>query len=125
MKTIAFLLGLFTAALGAFGVVSPDRLVPFARKFQSRAGLSVATALEVGFGSLLLFSAIASHSPRLMRLLGAGTIVAGLFLPFLGVKRFGRIIEWWAAKGSAFKRIWLTSDLVYGLLTAWALAPRR
>lgn len=125
MKMIAFLIGLFTAASGALGIISPDRILPLARKFESRAGLGIASALQVGFGSLLLFSAIASHIPRLVRILGAGTLVSGLTLPLLGVKRFGRIIEWWAEKSSVFKRIWLMFDLGFGLLTAWALAPRR
>ncbi len=125
MKLIAYLSSLFVAGLGALGVVSPRRLVPFARVFESRAGLNTAAALRLVLGTSLFISALTSRIPRLMRLFGIGTVVSGLITPFLGVKRFGRILDWWVSKGSAFNRAWSMLALGFGLFLTWALAPRR
>lgn len=125
MKLIAYLVSLFVTSLGALGVMSPRRLLPFARMFESRAGLNTAAALRVAMGSSLFLSALSSRIPRLMRVFGIGTIVSGMITPFFGVKRFGRILRWWEGKGSAFGRTWSSLALGFGIFLIWALMPSR
>ncbi len=125
MKLIAYLSSLFIAGLGALGVVSPRILLPFARRFESRAGLYTAAAMRLALGTSLFLSALSCRFPRTMRALGTGTIVSGLITPFVGVERFGRILDWWEGKGTAFSRTWSMLALGVGIFLAWALTPSR
>jgi hypothetical protein len=123
MRLIAFTISLLVAALGAVGVVSPTSFLLVIRKFESPAGLSAAGALRVVLGASLYFSSIASRITKTLRYLGLVTFFSGLLTPFFGVKRFRRLLRWWAARGSLFLRLWAVSALVMGLLLAWAVAP--
>lgn len=125
MKLIAYLSSLFVAGLGALGVASPRKLLPFARRFESRAGLNTAAALRLVLGTSLFLSALSCRIPRTMRVLGIGTIVSGLITPFFGVKRFGRILNWWEGKGTSFSRAWSMLALGVGIFLTWALTPGR
>jgi hypothetical protein len=49
--------------------------------------------------------------------------VAGLLTPVVGLERARRIIRWWSQRGPAFMRAWAGAALVFGLLTAYAVAP--
>lgn len=125
MKSIAFLISLFITALGAQGVISPSQLLSIARRFESRNGLYAAAVLRLIMGSSLFYSAITSRIPKVLRALGITTFISGLVTPFLGVERFGRILIWWSARGSAFMRAWAILALGVGLLLAWAVIPWR
>jgi len=50
-------------------------------------------------------------------------LVAGLITPLFGLERFGRILNWWSARGPVFMRVWAGFALVMGLLLAYALVP--
>lgn len=123
MRAVAFVISLFVAALGFVGAVSPGRFLFLVRKFESPAGLSAAGAIRVVLGTALYFSSVASRISKLTRYLGMLTFVSGVLTPFLGVRRFGRLLRWWSARGSAFMRIWAGAALFIGLLLAWAVAP--
>ncbi len=123
MKSIAFLISLFITALGAQGIISPLKLLSFARKFESQKGLYAAAALRLIMGSSLFYSAITSRIPKVLRAFGITTFVSGLVTPFFGVQRFGRILTWWSAQGHTFMRAWAILALGVGLLLAWAVIP--
>ncbi|HQJ09537.1 MAG TPA: hypothetical protein PLF54_11085 [Deltaproteobacteria bacterium] len=123
MKLIAYLSGIFVTALGVLGVASPRRLIPFARMFESRAGLNTAAALRLVLGTSLFLSALTCRIPKAIRVIGISTILSGVITPFIGVKRFGRILSWWEGKGSAFSRAWSMIALGLGIFLTWALTP--
>ena len=123
MTFVALALCVFVAAIGALGVVSPDRLLGVVRRFQSPTGLYAAAAIRLVFGVALFLAAPTSRAPEIVRVLGVFIIVAGLITPFFGVERFRRIVEWWSALGPVVVRIWAASTLVLGLWLAYAVVP--
>jgi hypothetical protein len=125
MKLFAYLAGLIVAGLGVLGVISPKRVVPFARMFQSQAGLNTAAALRLVLGTSFFRCALTSRIPRFMRVLGVATVISGVITPFFGVKRLGRILDWWEGKGSSFSRVWSMFALGLGIFLTWALTPDR
>ena len=125
MKTIAFLLSLFVAAMGALGVVSPPMLLSTVRRLTSPAGVYAVSALRMIMGSALYLSAPASRIPKAVRALGDITFASGIIAPFFGPERFRRLLEWWSVQGTPFIRVWAFVAVVSGLLLAWAVAPVR
>jgi hypothetical protein len=123
MAGVAFVLSLCVAALGALGVLSPARLLAFARQFETTAGLYAAAAFRVVMGVALILAAPTSRAPGIIRILGVAVLVAGLLTPAVGLERARRIILWWSQRGPAFMRAWAGAALLFGLLTAYAVAP--
>jgi len=123
MALVALILSLWVAALGALGVASPVRLLGIVRQFQRPAGLCAAAALRVILGVALFLAAPTSRAPEAVRILGIVILVAGLITPLFGLERFGRILNWWSARGPVFMRVWAGFALVMGLLLAYALVP--
>jgi hypothetical protein len=123
MGWIAMALCVFVAILGAIGVVSPDALLRIARHFETPGGLYAAAALRIVVGGVLVLAAGASRAPRAIRVIGVLIVVAGLVTPFLGLDRVRAILEWWAAAGPIFKRVWAGGALGFGCIMAYALAP--
>lgn len=123
MAIVALVLSLSVAALGALGIVSPERLLGIVRRFQSPGGLYAAAAIRLALGATLWLAAPASRAPETLHIVGFIVFVAGLVTPFFGIERLGRVIDWWSARGLVFMRVWAGFALVFGLLLAYALAP--
>ena len=123
MTLVVTILSLCIAALGVLGLISPDRLVRFAKLFQSRSGLYSAAAFRLALGLALILAAVSSKAPDVLRVLGVVLIIAGLATPLLGVERSRKLIAWWAALGSGFVRAWSCIALAIGLLLVYAVAP--
>jgi hypothetical protein len=125
MALIAFALSLFIAGLGVVGTVSPSTLLRLVGWFQTPTGLYVAAAIRIVLGAALFLAAPTSRAPKALRVLGVFIFVAGLATPVFGLDRFRGVIEWWAARGQAFMRVWAGFALVFGLLLAYAVMPGR
>jgi len=123
MVYLVIILSLAIAALGAVGLISPDRLVRFAKLVQTRGGLYAAGAFRLVLGLALLLAAVSSKAPEVLRVLGVVLIIAGLATPLLGVERSRKLIAWWAGLGSGFVRAWGCIALAIGLLLVYAVAP--
>lgn len=123
MTLVALVLSLSVAVLGAVGLVSPPRLFAIVRSFQTPVGLYLAAALRLVLGAALFLAAPASRAPEFLRILGVVIVVAGLITPLFGLDRFRRLLDWWAAQGPIFVRVWATFALAFGLLLAYALVP--
>jgi hypothetical protein len=121
MVVLAFILSLFVAVLGAVGIVSPVKLLAFARRFESQAGIYVAAVFRIIMGVVFLYSAPTSRFPEIVRILGIVILVAGLITPLIGRERFRRMLHWWSARGSAFMRVWAGFALGFGLFLAYAV----
>ena len=123
MASIAFVLSLWVAALGALGIVSPTRLLGIVRRSESPAGLLAAAGFRVILGAVLFFSAPASRAPGVVRILGVLIFAVGLITPLFGVRRFTKVLDWWSARSSLFTRAWAVVALGFGIFLAWAVMP--
>lgn len=119
MTTIAVVISFFIAVIGALGFFSPGGFVAFAQRFDNLTGLYIGAAFRIVFGLVLLYSAPASHSPEIIRIIGLITLFAGISLPFLGEARFHKLVAWWCAQSRLIIRIWAIFTLVLGLFLAF------
>lgn len=122
MAIVAITLCAGLAAIGAVGVVSPARLVEIAGRFQTPVGMLAATAVRLVLGLSLYLAAPASRAPSVLQVLGIVIVVAGLLTPLVGRERFRRLLDWWAAQGAAFVRVWSACTVALGLWLVYALA---
>jgi hypothetical protein len=82
MSLLVALFGLLFSTLGVVGMVNPERLVSFARSWQTPAGLYATALLRIVLGLLLLMVAPDSRAPDMLRILGVVILVSGLATPF-------------------------------------------
>ncbi len=120
---ISGLLGVFSLLMGVWGVLAPSRLADFATRFGSKGGLWVAAAIRLVFGLALWFAAPASRAPLLLQVLGVIALVAAVVLPFMGVDRFKRLIDWWTGLSPAAMRFNSLFAIAFGAAVLWALLP--
>ncbi len=123
MVWITIAMCLFIAVIGAIGVGSPTRLFSILRQIQTPAGLFFASAFRLTLGLLLLILAEGSKMPAFVGIFGAVAVVAGVSTPIIGLKRIGRMMEWWTAQPAAVLRLWAAVALALGLVLLWALLP--
>lgn len=123
MSLLVALFGLFISALGVLGMVNPERLISFARSWQTPTGVYVGAGFRIVLGLLLFLAAPGSRAPDTLRILGVVILVVGLATPFFGLERFHRLLEWWAARGPVFIRAWAGLALAFGLFLVYAVAP--
>jgi len=121
MTLIALVIGFSIVALGALGIVSPAMLLGFVRLFDSLIGLYAAAAFRIVLGIALLYAAPVSNMPELIRILGIVILAAGLVLPFIGLTRFHRIVDWWCSQGLTVIRVWAGLVFVFGLFLVYAV----
>ena len=126
IKSLAVVLGLVIAAIGAVGLVAPAVLLELGGSLQTANALYIVAAVRVMFGAVLLLVASVSRTPRVLRVLGAFIIIAGLFTPFFGIERSRAMFAWWSARGSLFTRAWAMVAVAFGLFIVYAvISPRR
>ena len=120
---ISGLLGVFTLLMGVWGFLAPARLADFVTRFGSQRGLWFAAGIRLVFGLALWFAAPASRAPLLLHVLGVLALIAALVLPFLGVERFKRLIDWWTALSPNAMRFNSLFAVAVGGTILWALLP--
>ena len=120
MTLLALAFSFAIAALGALGVASPARLLGAARPFRSRGGLFAATVIRLAMGATFVLAAPDSRAQPLIQALGITVILAGLVLPFIGVERFTRLLDWASELGTGVVRVWSVLVVGFGLLLASA-----
>ncbi len=125
MILAALFLGAFIAAIGFIGVVAPQTLLAAVRPLVSPAGLWVAGAIRVVFGTVLVLVAASSRTPRALRLLGFLIVIAGLITPFVGADRARAMVDWWSGQGGLLIRGWAALAVVFGIFIVYGVAPHR
>ena len=121
MTLIAIAASLAIAALGALGLIDPDRLLATVRSFQRPGGLYVAAGIRLILGAALYLAADDSRAPETLRVWGIVVVLAGLATPVFGRERFARLLDWWAGLGPGFVRSWAAFALLFGLALVFAL----
>ena len=85
----------------------------------------VAAALRVAIGAVLVFAAAGSGLPIFLRLFGGFIVIGGVLTPFFGARFAYTILDWWKQEGPGLVRVFAIISLLLGVLTLYALTPRR
>ena len=93
MRWLAVVIGLVITAIGILGMAAPTILLDAARFSITPLGLYVVAAIRIAFGLALVLVARVSRAPRILRVLGAFIIVAGIITPFFGIERARAIFD--------------------------------
>lgn len=110
------------AAVGAFicltcivGVIFPAKLTGLAPWFlKLRGALWIAVVARLAIGALLIQSAPDSRFPLAFQILGWVMVVAALLIPFIGIVRLTRLVDWVIAWPPMAMRAWLILGFAFG-----------
>jgi hypothetical protein len=121
MGFLASAFGLAIVVIGLLGVMRPDALLSFVRRWQTWPGVWTAAALRVAFGAALWLAAPSSRTPVALQVLGAVSLVSGVALPLLGVSGLAAIVRWWARQSATFRRAWAGVACAVGAFVLWSV----
>ena len=111
---------------GILGVAAPSVLLEFGRSLQTTNALYIVAAVRVMSGAILFLVAPISRAPKILRVLGAFIVIAGVFTPLFGVERSRAMFYWWSTQGPFFTRAWAIVAVAFGLFIVYAVtSPRR
>jgi hypothetical protein len=122
MSFLVSAFGLAIVVIGMLGLVNPDALVSFVRRWQTWPGVWTAAALRVVFGVALWLTAPPSRTPVTLQVLGVVSLVSGAALPLLGVSGFAAIVVWWSRRPAAFRRVWAGVAGAVGGFVLWSVS---
>jgi energy-converting hydrogenase Eha subunit E len=122
MTLLALVFCILICAIGVVCIAAPSWLVDVMLRHAARM-LYYAAGFRILFGAVLVLAAPASRAPDVIYILGIVVIVAGIILLFVGQKRFREMINWLAARGPTFVRVWGVLGLLLGWALGYALAP--
>ena len=126
MKTLAFVCGVCISAVGVIGIVVPASLVWIAEHFTTSRSFYALAAVRVAFGLILISAALASRSPRGLRVLGYVIVILGMTTGLMGLFAIGparAAIDWWMHQQSGVLRLTSALVLLLGGFVAHACAP--
>ena len=122
MTLLALVFCIMILAIGVACIVAPSWLLNVMLRHSARL-LYPTAGFRILFGAALVLAAPASRAPDFIYILGIVVIVAGITLPFLGQKRFHKMINWLATRGSTFVRVSGVLGLLLGCALGYALTP--
>src|SRR6266700_8049982 len=94
MRSAALLVALYAVIAGVAGLISPETVMSVRRAYLATPdGLMGAGAVYFCIGVVLIVSAKASRSPKILMALGAVMAGRGLAAPFIGVDRALAILD--------------------------------
>ena len=121
MVFLAIALSVLIVGFGVWGIISPATLLTLLSRWQTRGRLWIGAALRLIFGLALWFAAPLSRFPTILQVVGVIFVVAGIAMPFIGLKRFKSMVAWWLNKPPSFTRIWAVATLAVGVFFVWAV----
>ena len=114
-KIIMLLIASLMILLGLIGLFWPTGLMELAKGTFTRQGLYIAAALRIAIGTSILIAADATAAPKIVRVLGAIIIIAGIATAFLDIKTAQQIADWWFHRGHGRIRLTACLPLATGL----------
>jgi hypothetical protein len=123
--TVVAALAAVIACIGIMGVVAPSVVFDIGRSFLTPLALYVVAGVRIGIGLLLLWVAPVSRMPRILRVMGAFIVAAGLLTPLFGVERSQAALDWWSNRDPLFVRATFALPIVFGLFLLHALGNRQ
>ena len=125
MKYVAWAVAAFLCVAGVTAIAAPG-FVLSVRSFEaSQIALLVIAGVRIAIGVVLIMSAPASRTPRVLQAAGAIVMLAGLATPFFGVERTRALLQWEASLGPALMRAGGVVAVALGGFLAFSLRPRR
>ena len=127
MNTLAMVVALLVATVGALGMLAPSSLVWIGQQSLTSTAFYCIAAVRVAFGLLLISVAQSSRWPKGIQVLGYVIVIAGFVTALTGLlamERARAIIEWWLQQGSGAVRLAGALVAALGSLLAYACAPR-
>ena len=126
MRIAALLVALFTIVIGIGGIISPDSGTDIRRLyFATPVRLYAAAAVRVAMGLVVILSATASRTPKILRALGALMCMQGLSAALLGPEHARTVLEWETTQGPAALRAGAAVALAAGGFMVFALTGPR
>jgi hypothetical protein len=125
MRLLTALIGLIVIVEGVVGVVAPSALLRAGEYFTTSMGLYAAAALRIAIGIVFILVAPTSRAPKVMRVLGAIVVGAGVITALVGVDRARAMLAWEIAQGTTLIRLGALLALVFGGLIVFAVSGRR
>src|SRR5437016_1856363 len=101
MKSLAWLVALFALAAGVADIVAPDMVLGLRSFVGSQLGLLAVAVIRITIGVILIMAAPGTRAPKVLQIVGALLLGAGLATPLFGVERTKAVLEWEAAQGTA------------------------
>ena len=124
MKYLAWLVAVVVLAAGVVLVAAPEFMIGLRSLIATQTGLLAIATLRIAIGVVLIMSAPATRVPKVLQVVGAIMLGAGLATPLFGVERTKAVLEWEAAHGPALMRAVGAAVVVLGGLLMFALTPR-
>src|SRR5436853_6440674 len=104
MKYLGWLVAALVIIVGAAAIVWPDSLSGLRSFAATQLGLLTIATVRIAIGVILIMSAPASRTPKVLQVFGAVALLAGLATPFFGVERTRAVLDWETAQGPALRR---------------------
>jgi uncharacterized protein YjeT (DUF2065 family) len=120
MTFFVALLGCLILGIGLTVLISPAWMRPAIQAVVNRRWLPVLSAARIAFGIVLVLAAPATRLPIFVWALGLLMIVAGVSLPFMGMKRIQAMADWWLSRPDRMLRTWSLLAILLGALLVWA-----
>ena len=126
MKMAALLVAFFTIAVGVGGLISPESGTEIRRLyFATPARLYTAGGIRIAMGLIVIRSATAARTPKVLRAIGAVMCLQGLSAILLGPEHARTVLEWEATQGPALLRVGAAVALVVGVFMVFAVTGHR
>ena len=128
MKTLAFVIGLYIATVGAIALLLPSGLLWVDQHFITPGTFFLAVIVRIAFGFVLISAASASRTPKALRVLGYIIVIIGIAMALtalLDMEWARAAIARWLQLGSTVVRLTGILVLALGCFIAYACAPAR
>jgi hypothetical protein len=123
MTAVAIVFCVITAVLGCLGLFSPPRFLDLIRRLTTLQGFYVLAVMRIAFGAALFLAAPDSRLPKILEIFAIVLIASGIVTPYFTHTRYRKVVEWWAAGGTLYVRIWAGCACLFALLLAYAILP--
>jgi len=124
MKFLAWLVALFVIAIGLTELVAPERMFGLGALVATQAGLLAVSVVRIASGVVLIMIAPRTRMPKVLQVVGAIVLGAGLATPLFGVDRTKAVLAWEQAQGPTMARIGGAVAVAIGAVLAFALTSR-
>ena len=125
MKGLSVVVGALIAAAGLVLIAFPGIVGWLARHPLTPLELYTSAVIRIAIGAVFISAARTARTPRLLQVLGAIAIVAGIATVFIGVERAQAIAAWMVQQGEGVVRWFGVLPLVLGALAVYACGPVR
>lgn len=115
--------GALILGLSIWGAVQPAALFRMIKGMTDGPFMIIAVGTRVVLAIVLWFAAPESRHPIVFQVLAVLALLAAFGLLIMGKTRAVKLLDWFAEKSDAFKRLWLLLGIGFGGYLLWAVWP--